>query len=136
MRNAGGTFGGTGVINRAVVVNAGGVLEPGSLGSGTLTVTNLTLTNGATCTFELGAIGASDRVMVGGALALRGTVNVVRATGFGAGRYEVMSYGTLTTNTAVIGSVPQGYRATLVDSPGARKIYISATGSGTVTIVR
>lgn len=122
--NAGGTLGGTGVVNRTVVVNAGGILEPGSLGLGTLSATNLTLAVGAICNYELGAIGASDRVVVTNALTLRGTINIARAPGFKVGRYEIMSYGTLAANTAVIGSVPQGFSATLVDVPANKKIYV------------
>lgn len=134
--NTGAIFGGTGVVSRSVVVNAGGILEPGSLGLGTLTLTNLSLASGAVCNYELGAIGASDRVAVTNSLTLRGTINFARAPGFGVGRYEIMSYGTLAANTAVIGTVPQGFQATLVNVPADKKIYVDINGVGTVITFR
>ncbi|MEI9960434.1 MAG: hypothetical protein WDM76_04660 [Limisphaerales bacterium] len=76
---AGGHFGGTGVINRNVTVQSGGFLEPGTGGSniGTLIV-NGNLTLAGTTAMQLNRTGppSNDLLVVIGALAFGGTLTV------------------------------------------------------------
>ncbi|HMP08568.1 MAG TPA: autotransporter-associated beta strand repeat-containing protein, partial [Lacipirellulaceae bacterium] len=79
---AGATLGGTGSITGAVSVT--GTLAPGA-GAGTLTVTGpVTFNAGSTAAFEIGGTGAGqfDRLVLSGALAAGGTLNVQLIVGF------------------------------------------------------
>jgi autotransporter-associated beta strand protein len=113
--NSGGTLGGKGFIFGPVIVNAGGALAPGSNAVGTLTLrSNLTLNAGAILNFELGAIAASDKIVVNNNLVLGGTLNVTNVTGFGAGTYTLITYGGALSGTPpAIGSKPSGYGCTV-----------------------
>ena len=73
----GGALGGTGIVKRPVVVNAGGALAPGNLGTGRLTIAgNLTMAEGAVYEYEENA-GARDLVALeGGKLTLPATGTV------------------------------------------------------------
>lgn len=65
--NSGATLTGDGSINRAVVLNAGGTLQPGSSSPGsTLTASSLTWNGDSTMAIELGA--TSNRLAISGAL--------------------------------------------------------------------
>ncbi len=131
--NSGGTLGGSGTINPSDVVSgvavniaSGGTLSPSNgIGTSTLTLalqpgTTVNLAAGASLVFDLGAIGASDEVLVtGGLLSLNGqqfsdfTFNT--QSGFSAGNYILMDsangiIGSLGANlTGMVG----GYNATL-----------------------
>jgi autotransporter-associated beta strand protein len=59
----GGLLGGTGSVGGAVTANAGGGLAPGG-SVGTLTVSALTLNDGATNSFEFSATPANDQALV------------------------------------------------------------------------
>jgi rhamnogalacturonan endolyase len=125
---ASGMLGGTGVIGGAVTVNTGGVLAPGT-GAGTLTISNnLTLSSGAVLDFELGAINASDKVVVSGALTLGGTLNVMNLTGFGTNTYTLLAYGGALSGTLpVIGVMPSGYTGSVnTNTPGQVKLVVQA----------
>ncbi len=115
----GGTLGGTGFIAQAVTLNNGANLSPGN-SVGTLTVGDLTLTNGVHLLFELGTPGASDLVIVTNALNFSGmdtnwfVFSVVG--GFGEGTYTLfdaaagtMLLGSETNFTNIGGSGLDGY---------------------------
>jgi autotransporter-associated beta strand protein len=123
----GGTLGGTGFIRGAVVVNSGGTIAPGA-GIGTLTIrSNLTLNSGAILRFELGAIAASDRLIVSNALTLNGTLHLAAAAGFGPGTYPLVHYGgTLSGTLPTIGSKPAGYSFDLnTSTPGQVRLIVT-----------
>jgi autotransporter-associated beta strand protein len=113
--NSGGTLGGKGFILGPVIVNAGGALSPGSNSVGTLTLrSNLTLNAEAILNFELGAIAASDKIIINNNLVLGGTLNVASVAGFGAGTYTLMTYGGALSGTLpAMGSKPSGYSCTV-----------------------
>ncbi len=125
--NSGGTLGGTGFILGPVVVNGGGALSPGNNAAGQLTLkSNLTLNAGAILNFELGATGASDKIVVSNALILNGTLNVSRLAGFGAGTYTLVTYGTsLSGVLPAIGSKPSGYTCAVnTNTPGQVRLVV------------
>jgi autotransporter-associated beta strand protein len=105
-----GTLGGSGTIGGAVTCN--GTLAPGS-GVGTLTLSSgLVLSSTSVLDIELGS--TSDKAAVTGNLTLDGTVNVAASPGFAAGTYIIATYtGTLTNNTLNVGTVPNGYTASV-----------------------
>jgi autotransporter-associated beta strand protein len=109
--NSSGTLGGTGFIYGPVIVNSGGAISPGSNGVGQLTLkSNLTLNAGCTLTFELGAIAASDRLVVSNALVLNGALSITNVAGFGPGTYSLINYGgALSGSMPVIGGKPAGF---------------------------
>jgi autotransporter-associated beta strand protein len=113
--NSGGTLGGNGFIFGPVIVNSGGALAPGSNSVGTLTLrSNLTLNAGAILNFELGAIAASDKIVINNSLVLGGTLNATSVTGFGAGTYTLITCGGALSGTLpAIGSKPSGYSCTV-----------------------
>jgi autotransporter-associated beta strand protein len=113
--NSGGTLGGKGFIFGPVIVNDGGALAPGSNAVGTLTLrSNLTLNAGAILNFELGAVAASDKLVINNNLVLAGTLNVTNVAGFGAGTYTLMTYGGALSGTRpAMGSKPSGYSCTV-----------------------
>jgi fibronectin-binding autotransporter adhesin len=113
--NSGGTLGGRGFIFGPVIVNDGGALAPGSNTVGTLTLrSNLTLSAGAILNFELGAIAASDKIVISNNLVLNGTLNVAGVAGFGAGTYTLITCGgALSGAPPAIGSKPSGYSCTV-----------------------
>src|SRR5581483_2595705 len=125
----GGALGGTGFIRGAVTVNSGGTLAPGAAGVGTLTIrSNLTLNSGAILRFELGAIAASDRVVVSNALVLAGTLNLTNVAGFGPGTFTLFNYGGALSGTLpAIGAKPAGYFCTiLTNTPGQVRLLVQA----------
>ena len=89
-----GTLGGTGTIARVVTVLSNGAIMAGATGAvGTLTVsTNLSLQEGAVVLCDVIG-GNSDRINVGGTLALptNATVNVSRSGGPGASEVVLFS---------------------------------------------
>ncbi|WP_165799279.1 autotransporter-associated beta strand repeat-containing protein [Caulobacter zeae] len=116
---SGAALGGSGVIGGDVAVAAGGAIGPGN-SPGTLTINgDLALAQGSVLNFELGAAGVAggplnDLIVVGGDLALDGTLNVTVPTGgvFDAGVYRLISYGgALTDNGLALGSLPAGANA-------------------------
>jgi len=125
---ASGTLGGAGIIGGAVTVNSGGMLAPGA-GAGTLTISNnLALNSGAMLNFELGATNASDKVVVSGALALGGTLNVTNLTGFGTNTYTLFTYGGALSGTLpALGVMPSGYTGSVnTNTAGQVKLVVQA----------
>lgn len=108
-------LGGTGTINRAVSVSAGGIFTPGDFNSsgvsqaGNLAIVgNLTFADTSSLRFDLGT--ASDLVAITGDLTLDGLLTVTGGTGFGTGTYTLFSYtGTFLNNTLTLSSLPSGY---------------------------
>jgi autotransporter-associated beta strand protein len=64
--NAGGILAGAGTINKAVALNVGGRISPGTTGSATLNAASLTWNGGGQLAFDLGA--SSDKLALTGAL--------------------------------------------------------------------
>ena len=134
--SSGGALGGTGSVGAAVTVNAGGALSPGSNGVATLTINgNLTMNSGSLLNFELGTTGASDKVIVNGALVLSGALNITNVTGFGAGTYTLMTYsGALSGSPPSVGVMPVGYGATVnTNTTGQVRLVVSVTAQPTFT---
>ena len=79
----GGALGGTGTINGAVTVNAGGTLAPGSNAIGTLAISNtLTLAGGSITSIEINqTIMTSDHVVGLTSVAYNGTLVVTNLAG-------------------------------------------------------
>ena len=98
-------------------------------GAGTLTVATATLNSGAALDVDLGT--QSDLLAVTRALTLNGaTVNVQSLTGFAAGTYELMSYGSLTNpfNAAslFVGNMPAGYVGTVASNGSQVNLNVAA----------
>lgn len=108
-----GTFGGSGIVSAtSFTTSAGGRLTPGDGGAGTLTMSlsggmNIAASSNNTGAymFDLGAIGASDKIVL-----TLGTLNVGvldfsdftfnALSGFGAGQYVLFE-----ANSAILGSI-------------------------------
>lgn len=126
--NANGALGGTGFVGAPVTVNVGGAISPGA-SVGTLTINNsLTLNAGAQLNFELGPTVASDRVVVNGALGLRGTMNITNVAGFGAGTYTLMTFsGALSGGLPVIGHKPASWSCAVnTNTAGQVRLVVAA----------
>ncbi|MGA2500152.1 MAG: autotransporter-associated beta strand repeat-containing protein, partial [Tepidisphaeraceae bacterium] len=99
--NGAGSFGN-------VTIDATGIFSPGNGGFESASTTNLTLGNGATLSFVLGAPGSpapsatNSNINIGsGALTLGANTNIlyVPAAGFAPGTYHLANYGTLNGST-------------------------------------
>ncbi|HVJ02212.1 MAG TPA: autotransporter-associated beta strand repeat-containing protein, partial [Sphingomonas sp.] len=110
----GATLGGIGTIGGDVSIADGGILAPGE-SPGTLTINgDLALSGGSIVNYEFGQANISggplnDLTIVGGDLALDGTINVAVPAGasFDPGIYRVFDYGgALTDNGLVVGTIP------------------------------
>lgn len=117
--NNGGTLGGSGTITGNVQVDSGGNLAPGS-SIGTLTVAgDVSLSDGALFTFELGAVAASDKVsMTADELILDNQefsdFTFLTGGGFGAGNYVLFDAGTISGALgASVSGVLGGFNSTL-----------------------
>jgi len=126
--NSGGAFGGTGIIAGGITNNSGGILLPGTIGSGTLTVSNtLTLQSGSTNTFAVnGSTLANTMVVIGGAgqVIYGGVLNIVPGGTFTNGQKFTLFSGTGATNT--------GNFASIAGSPGTGKSFTFTNGILTV----
>nr|WP_244670674.1 autotransporter domain-containing protein [Rhodoplanes elegans] len=100
---SGGTLGGTGVLP-STVVEAGGVLAPGnSVGAITVAGT-LTFGSGSIYRVELNTAGQSDKVVVTGAAALGGTLQLVGAAGTAAAQTTILSAASITGTFSAVTS--------------------------------
>ena len=134
--STGGTLSGTGTITPAVTVTSGNTLAPGN-GVGTLAITGgLTLASGSASNFELGtpgtshaSVGTSDKVVVGGALALGGTLTLTDSGSAGAGPYKIFTQvGAATgsfSSVPTIGTGSSQLRAK-VDASTAGSVFVDA----------
>ena len=104
-----GTLAGTGSAG-AVTIASGGMLSPGTDGTGTLTTGALTLSAGGTARFEVGT--ASDRVNVTGALALNGNLLLVDAGGLRSGTHTLFTHTGAFSGAPTL-TPPAGYAARL-----------------------
>ncbi|HEY8682982.1 MAG TPA: autotransporter domain-containing protein, partial [Rhodanobacter sp.] len=144
--DSGATLGGHGTIGGNVDVASGAHLAPGAGDIGTLTVNgNLGIAQGGIVDEEFGAPGASfgsfgagDSVKVGGNLTLNGaTLNVNADPDFGAGLYNVFSYGGTLTETnggIMLGTMPAGDMLRIQTLTGAKQINLLNTTGMTLNI--
>lgn len=129
----GATLGGTGSIQGALTVDAGGHVAPGT-SIGTLNVGSLVLNAGSQLDFELGLpniIGGTtnDFLTVADALTLDGTLNVTDVGGFSPGVYQIINYGGVLTNNGLdIGGVPERFR-------GGESFLISTTTPNQINLI-
>jgi autotransporter-associated beta strand protein len=137
-----GTLSGTGTLAGTVTVNASAHLAPGDNvsgnfgGAGNFTAAGLTLNSGADVDFDLGA--QSDLLIVTGALALNGaTINVQSSGGLGLGLDEIISYGSLpgglNAGSLLVGSLPAGYCAGVVNNASLKQIALNMLATETWT---
>ena len=133
---SGATLGGTGTLSGTVTVNSGGILSPGTTGTaGTLTLGSLVLNTGSKSNFDLGPAGtvggtSNDLVTVTGALSLGGTLNIADLGSFGTGVYRLFNYGSLTSNTMTIGTLPAGVSAgALTIQTGSNQVNLTVNGT-------
>ncbi len=144
---ANATLGGTGVIAGPVQVNPGGILSPGTNGTGTLTI-NGNLTNSSpVLKFDLSSSpsGANDRINLTGTLAMSGvqTFNFNLTDGaLGAGTYYLIEGATGSTawgGTAM--NLPANTRQTFAlvrPAAGSNPSYVrlNVTGSASSLVWR
>jgi len=140
------TLGGSGSLSGTVTVKTGGILSPGSSGSGsigTLTISNnLTLNSAAMLNFDLSSSpgGANDLInMPGGLLTMVNpqnyTFNLVN-NALGAGTYTLITGGTNTSAAGVgfVSNLPGSTRQTLVmqrPTSGDGECYVQLAVTGT-----
>jgi outer membrane autotransporter protein len=137
--SGGATLGGHGRIGGDVEVAGGGIVAPGH-SIGTLTVDgNFTASQGSVLEYEFGApdadfqaLGSGDSVTVGGNLELDGaTLDVTDAGGFGAGLYNLFSWGGTLTEAhggLMLGATPAGSTLAIQTLTTDKQINLLNTG--------
>ncbi len=138
-----GTLAGAGTLASTVTVNALAQIAPGDNvsgnfgGVGTLSLGGLTLSSSAVADFDLGT--HSDLLAVSGALVLDGaTLNVENSGGLSAGTYDLISYGSLpggfnAASSLLLGSLPTGFFATIVNNSSTKQIDLDVIAVKTWT---
>lgn len=103
------TLAGTGIITGAVTANSDAVIEPGNNSIGTLTVGALTMQTGSKMAIEVSG-ASSDKVVVTGALALKGTLEMTNiGTPYAAGNsYTIFSAASVTGSFDAISPASPG----------------------------
>jgi autotransporter-associated beta strand protein/T5SS/PEP-CTERM-associated repeat protein len=131
---SGATLGGTGSLTGAVTVADGGRLTPGA-SPGTLTVGSLLLNDASLLDYELGSPSGvagvdSDLISVVGNLTLDGVLNLLTASDFGTGTYQLFGYGgSLVDNALVFGLAPAGYNLEIdFSTPNQVNLVANYTG--------
>ncbi|MCX6997829.1 MAG: PEP-CTERM sorting domain-containing protein [Kiritimatiellaeota bacterium] len=136
------TLSGSGLINDAVTVSAGGILSPGN-SPGTLTFSNLTLETGAIITNEIASLALSDQIVAAN-LTVNGVVTWnLTLTGSALAPnnalklMDVDSYlGSITTDWLSLGGTNllcEGDSFALQSADGSNNLFsISYAGDGTV----
>lgn len=120
---AGAVLSGTGICSGVVIVNDG-MVDPGGVQSGKLTIGELRLDENSILNFDLGI--ESDTIAVDGMLVLDGTVNFSSVTGLPLDTCRIITYsGTLINNTLKTGSIPPGLDCKLIYGDG----YVDAVFS-------
>ena len=140
--NAGSTFGGNGVVGGAVTIASGAALDAGPAAGtvGTLTLSGLTMGTGSEFIYDLGeanVIGGpnNDLVQVNGNLTLGGVVNVNAPGGAFAntllpGSYRLINYTGALAGSATIGSVPNGFAASQIQTVIPGQVNLIAVENG------
>ncbi|MGZ3444621.1 MAG: C25 family cysteine peptidase [Myxococcaceae bacterium] len=106
--STGATLSGSGEVQAATTVAAGGIYTPGAGGTGTLSTLGLTLNNTSSLNFTVGTSTTSGTVT--GALVLDGVLNITAGTGFAQGTYTLFTAsGTITNNSLTLGTAPAGF---------------------------
>ena len=120
-----GILRGSGTLTSSVPLTSSGVIAPGDT-VGTLTVAgSLTLTASSQLEFELGPVGASDRLVVTGNVTVNGVLEVGAFPGFGAGSYALIQYtGTWADNGLTLGSVPAGFVCALFHDSASKQLFL------------
>jgi autotransporter-associated beta strand protein len=124
----GATIGGTGVLDRPVILGTGAILSPGN-SIGSLGMQSLSLSSNLLL-WDLAAGSAADLVYFDGDLSAQGVSTFNFSGSFGAGTYSLIDYGTFSgtiSNFALNGSAPEGLNWLLSDSAG--KIQLVVYGS-------
>jgi autotransporter-associated beta strand protein len=124
----GATIGGTGVLDRPVILGTGAILSPGN-SIGSLGMQSLSLSSNLLL-WDLAAGSAADLVYFDGDLSAQGVSTFTFSGSFGAGTYALIDYGTFSgtlSNFALNGSAPEGLNWLLSDSAG--KIQLVVYGS-------
>lgn len=131
---SGATLGGTGSLTGDVTVADGGRLAPGA-SPGTLTVGSLLLNDASLLDYELGSPSGvagvdSDLISVVGDLTLDGVLNLLTASDFGTGTYQLFGYGgSLVDNALVFGLAPAGYNLEIdFSTPNQVNLVANYTG--------
>jgi fibronectin-binding autotransporter adhesin len=128
---SGASLMGNGTIGGLVTMS--GSLSPGN-GVGTLSVRGLTLAGGS-LNFELGGIGASDRLLITGssapAVSSTSSFNFTNLLGFGSGTYPLISgyaglFSTTSFNLLQSPSLLAGYTLTLQNNSGELDLIVTA----------
>jgi autotransporter-associated beta strand protein len=133
--SSGGTLAGSGVVNRALVLEAGGAIAPASIGTaGPLSGGSLAWNGGGTLALDLGATGVSDTLILSGVLT-RGTsgaysVALNPGAGFAAG--NVYTLATFASTNFVAGDftasgLPAGYAGAFSVTGGSLQLTIVGT---------
>lgn len=137
--NSGGTLGGTGSIVGAITVNSGGKLAPGSGGTGTLNVGNVTFANGSQFVVEIESTGVfNDRLNASGTVTIGSTASLVlidAGTGTIAPRQsvEILSKSTGT----VSGTFSGGADGQLLTVSGTQyRVYYNGGDGNDVVLIR
>jgi autotransporter-associated beta strand protein len=123
----GATLGGSGFIGSPTTLDDFAILAPGN-STGTLTFNDdLELGEFSELNFELGT--NRDAVIANRALTLKGTLNVIPVSGFGAGAYTLFTYdpaNTLNYSDLNLGTAPAGYNYSFdTNTIGTVKLVIS-----------
>lgn len=126
---SGTTVSGNGAIADLTFEAGPSVLSPGT-SPGTIVVDNLVLTSDTTIEFELGALtDANDKLDIATSVNLVGTIEISILDGFQVGSYLLIDAekGTVTENSIVLGSLPNGIEAELDFEPARKLLHLNVT---------
>jgi len=133
-----GMLQGTGTIAAPFVTSVAGTISPGTMGTiGTLTINgNLVMASGTTYLVDIGAAGASDRIVVNGAANVGGVVGVgqgVRGVVNGLGQnYTILTATGGVTGAFTAGTLSPILRQAFTYQPNAVLMRIDAASYRTV----
>lgn len=125
-----GTIAGSGSLTISELTITSGTLSPGN-SPGTLTINGaLSLTPATVLEFDLGT--ACDKVVVTGngskSVVLDGTLNITAGAGFGTGSYTLFEYAGVgagaVDNGITFGAMPAGYQYYIEVNEGQRKVLL------------
>ncbi|ACB75491.1 rhamnogalacturonan lyase B N-terminal domain-containing protein [Opitutus terrae] len=130
--NSAGTLAGTGTIGRTIALNDGGAVAPAGVGAiGTLTGADATWNGGGLLAVDLGAAGASDQLVLSGALtkgtdgsyalALNAAAPLAHADQFIVATFGSSTFG---PNEITATGLPDGYAARAILAGGTLRVII------------